>query len=241
MKKNILWVIALGLTVTGCSRRKTVSTPEAKTFGAAITVISGDKQLGTSGAILDQPLVVQVNDSQENPVTGAPVSFQAGGGAVLTPAAGLTDASGQFTTSVTLGQTSGRYQITAATRDNTGKPLTLAIEETALGFQETWGRELNMTYCDRCHNPESTRERVSNFDNLTPKPHAFTDGIMLNKLTDADLTSLITHGGVALNESPEMPPYGYTLSNVQVQALVAYIRAVADPPYRTAGAVYAEK
>jgi mono/diheme cytochrome c family protein len=96
-------------------------------------------------------------------------------------------------------------------------------------------------YCARCHNPESTPERVSNFDNLDTKPHAFTEGDALNAMSDADLTAMIAHGGPALNKSPEMPPYGYTLSKTDIQALVAYIRAVADPPYRAAGVVYASK
>jgi mono/diheme cytochrome c family protein len=77
-------------------------------------------------------------------------------------------------------------------------------------------------------------------DNLTTKPHAFTDGAALNKISDADLTAMISHGGAALNKSAEMPPYGYTLSKNDIEALVSYIRAVADPPYPMKGVVYAK-
>ena len=59
-------------------------------------------------------------------------------------------------------------------------------------------------------------------------------------MSDADLASIISHGGPALNRSPEMPPYGYTLSKSDISALMAYIRAVADPPFRSKGAVYAK-
>jgi hypothetical protein len=38
-----------------------------------------------------------------------------------------------------------------------------------------------------------------------------------------------------------MPPYGYTLNKSQVQALIAYIRLVSDPPSGTPGIVYAQK
>ncbi|HKR30357.1 MAG TPA: cytochrome c, partial [Terriglobales bacterium] len=69
----------------------------------------------------------------------------------------------------------------------------------------------------------------------------FTEGDALNKISDADLTAIITHGGAALNKSAEMPPYGYTLSKSDIQALLAYIRAVSDPPYPKKGVVYAQK
>jgi mono/diheme cytochrome c family protein len=134
----------------------------------------------------------------------------------------------------------GRYVIRATTTDAGGKNIELKLEEIALGYQQTLGRELNRQYCSRCHNPESTRERVSNYDNLTTKPHAFSEGDALNKMSDADLVAIISHGGPALNQSPEMPPFGYTLSKSNIQALISYIRAVADPPYRSAGVVYAK-
>lgn len=241
MKRSLIILISLALAVTGCSRKKTEAGPKATAYGTAIVVSSGDKQVATAGVPLDQPLVVQVNDAQGNAVTGAPVWLRGADGVGFQPASGVTDASGQFTSTVTLGETAGRYAITALTRDSAGKPIELKLEEVALGYQETYGRQINRLYCARCHDPESTPERVSNFDNLDTKPHAFSEGDALNKISDADLVSIISHGGAALNKSPEMPPYGYTLSKSQIQALVAYIRAVADPPYRAAGVVYASK
>jgi mono/diheme cytochrome c family protein len=134
----------------------------------------------------------------------------------------------------------GRYQITATTTNKQQKRVDLKLEEIALGYQQGLGRQLNDQYCDRCHNPESTPERVSNYDNLEVKPHPFTEGDTLNKLSDADLLAIISHGGPALNKSPLMPPYGYTLSKSDIQALIAYIRAVSDPPYHSSGLVYAK-
>ena len=88
-------------------------------------------------------------------------------------------------------------------------------------------------------NASETTFRSASRDNLSAKAHAFTEGAVLNALSDADLASIIAHGGPALNRSPEMPPYGYTLREAEIAALIAYIRAVADPPYRSKGAVYA--
>jgi mono/diheme cytochrome c family protein len=117
----------------------------------------------------------------------------------------------------------------------------LKVEEIALGYQQVLARQLDDQYCSRCHNPESTAERVSNYDNLETKPHAFTEGETLNKMSDTDLVAIISHGGRALNKSPLMPPYGYTLSKSDIQALVTYIRMISDPPYKAAGTVYARQ
>ncbi len=70
------------------------------------------------------------------------------------------------------------------------------------------GRQLNNQSCDRCHKSESTAERLSNFDDLEIKPHPFTEGHTLNKMSDADPTAIIGHRGPALNKSALMPSWG---------------------------------
>jgi mono/diheme cytochrome c family protein len=216
-----------------CSR-KTASAPVPKptAFGAAIVESSGGKQIAQAGTALPQPFVVQVNDDQGTAVVGALVVFSAAPGVSFDPANGLTDSSGQITTNVTLGGTAGHYQLTASTTDKARKKVTLKSEQIALGYQQTLGRQLNDQYCDRCHNPESTVERVSNFDNLEIKPHPFTEGDTFNKISDTDLTAIISHGGPALNKSALMPAWGKTLSKSDIQALISYIRAISDPQSR---------
>jgi mono/diheme cytochrome c family protein len=234
-----MFIVLLALTLCGCSRK---GTPVLVTnFGTALVESSGGKQIGATGMVLAQPVVVQVNDDQGTAVVGAPVAFSGPATVSFDPAIGSTDTSGQFTTNVRLGGMAGRYQITARTFTKARKPVDLKIEEIALGYQQQVGSRLDDKYCSRCHNPESTPERVSNYDNLEVKPHPFTEGDTLNKMSDADLTAIISHGGSALNKSPLMPPYGYTLSKTEIEALIAYIRLISDPPYHAAGTVYAEK
>jgi len=226
----------------GCARRAEPSpASKATAFGSALVESSGGKQITAVGMALPQQVVVQVNDDQSNGVQGALVEFSGAAGVSFDPVSGLTDSSGQLTTSVSLGGMAGRYQIVASTVSTAGKKIDLKLEEIALGYQEGLGRQVNEKYCERCHNPESTPERVSNYDNLEVKPLSVSEGDTLNKMSDADLTAIITHGGPALNKSPLMPPYGYTLSKTEIQALIAYIRAVSDPPYKTPGLVYAKK
>jgi len=166
------------------------------------------------------------------------VEFSAAPGVTFDPPSALSDSSGQVTTNVSLGGMAGRYQITASTFDKSHKKVELKLEEIAFGYQQTLGRRLNDQYCDRCHNSESTAERVSNYDNLEVKPHPFSEGDTLNKLSDADLIAIITNGGPALQKSALMPAWGNTLSKSDIQAVMAYIRAVSDPASRDSGPLY---
>jgi mono/diheme cytochrome c family protein len=227
MVTHMLWLLLL---LAGCSRHKPGETPQIKTTGAQIVEVSGGKQIGGVGGVLQDPVVVQVNGADGSPVAGALVSLH-GEGLRLHPAQGISDISGQLSVAVQLGSTPGDYRIIAETPKTGGGAATAEIREIALGYEQKLGREVNDRFCIRCHDPESTPERVSNFDNLSPAPHAFSDGAFLNQISDADLIKVITYGGPALGKSPATPAFGTTLSPAQIKAVVAYIRAIADPPY----------
>ena len=234
----VLLLLSVGV---GCKHPSAPSSAlKATAAGAAIIVSSGDKQIGPTGTLLTDPLVVQVNDEKGAAVTGALVEFHGPAEVRFEPSAVLTDSSGQATTAVRLGTIGGRYELSATTPGK-AHAETLQVAETALGYQQQLGSILADKYCSRCHDPESSAAQVSNYDNLAVKPHTFTDGNTLNKMSDADLLSIIQHGGPALNRSALMPPYGNTLNPAGVQAIIAYIRVVSDPPYRPAGTVYGQK
>jgi mono/diheme cytochrome c family protein len=232
-------LLFLTLVLGACAKRSQTPSPQAKAFGTAIIMVSGEKQAGGVGAALDQPVVVQVNDAKGTAVAGALVQFRGAQGMAFQPVSGLTGADGQFTTTAALGGVAGRYRILARTMTSAGKPAEVAVEEIALGYQATLGLKVNQIHCVRCHDSESTPERVSNHDNLDPMPHAFTEGAVLNGMSDASLSAIIAHGGAGLSKSPAMPPYGNTLTPTEIDAVVAYLRAVSDPPYRQQGVFYA--
>lgn len=230
-----LWLLLL---LAGCS--KPVSTDQhsaPQQYASQITEVSGGKQINGVGSLLPDPVVVQVNGADGSPVPGALVQFR-GEGLKFNPAQGLSDASGQVTTAVRLGSAPGEYQIVAETPKSGGGSVRLTLLATALGYEQKLGKEMNDKYCIRCHDPESTTERVSNFDNLSPKPHPFNDGAALNSLSDSDLANIISRGGAAVGKSAQMPAWGATLKPAEIKALVAYIRSVADPPYQTPGVKY---
>lgn len=241
MKSHVLISLAVCGLLVACTRKVPEGSLKPAAFGSAIVESSGGKQVAPVGSTLEQPASVQVNDAQGNGVSGALVQWHGPAGVAFEPSMGLTDASGQFTSAITLGGMAGRYRLVASTTDRTGKSVQVTLDEIALGPQEQLGQQLSNQYCVRCHDPESTPERVSNMDNLDPKPHAFTDGDALGRVSDTDMNSIITHGGAALNKSPQMPPYGFTLGKNDIQAIVAYIRAIQDPPFQTKGLVYAQK
>jgi mono/diheme cytochrome c family protein len=241
MKKHVMLFLFL-TAMTGCAKHEQApAVPAASAKGSALVEVSGGKQAQRIGATLDQPIVVQVNDAQGTAVKGALVRLSGTSGTTFEPGAGLTDESGQFTTLVSAPGQAGHFEVVASTPTSDGKTVQVKLDEIALGYEQVLGRQLNAQFCIRCHDPESTPERVSNMDNLDPKPHAFAEGDTLNKMSDADLVAIISHGGEALNKSSLMPPFGYTLSKSDVQALVSYIRVVADPPYHAPGAAYANK
>jgi len=243
MKKSLLTLLAItaAMATSGCARKSAGTELKATAFGSALVESSGGKQVGAVGATLAQPLVVQVNDDQGSAVPGALVEFTGPAGISFDPARAISDSSGQVTTNVALGGMAGRYELTATMFTKGQKRVDLKLVETALGYQQQLGQQLNEKYCARCHDPESTPERVSNYDNLEVKPHPFDEGDTLNKISDADLTAIISHGGPALNKSALMPPYGLTLNKAEIQAVISYIRLVCFPPYQASGTAYSGK
>ena len=233
MRNPVICLTLLLIILAGCPKGSKGNPPlSSKVYGVQIVEVSGGKQAAGVGSKLADPVVVQVNGADGNALAGALVSFH-GDGLGLNPTEGLSDASGQMSVSVQLGGIPGSYQVIAETPKSGAGTVAVNISEIALGYQEKLGKEVNDKYCRACHDPESTPERVSNLDNLTPPlPHQFTDGNTLNNMSDADLIEVIADGGPALGKSPQTPAYRNTLTPAQIKGVVAFIRAIADPPYQ---------
>jgi len=103
-----------------------------------------------------------------------------------------------------------------------------------LGYQESQGKRVFYQYCVWCH-ADATPAGPSNRSNLTPVPPLMNEGEKLNAESDEFLQNMITLGGSALGKSAMMPPYGKTLSGEEIKAVIAFTRAIAQPPYQTPG------
>jgi mono/diheme cytochrome c family protein len=113
----------------------------------------------------------------------------------------------------------------------------------SLDYREAQGKRLFYTYCVWCH-ADATPAGPSNRSNVTPTSPLMNDGNVLNGVSDEYLQNAITLGGSALGKSAMMPPYGRTLRQEEIQALIAYVRAIAQPPYQPPahrGSAYTEK
>lgn len=112
-----------------------------------------------------------------------------------------------------------------------------------LNYQQAQGKRVFNDKCVWCH-AGTTPAGPSNRSNLTPTPPLFTDGETFNSLSDDFMRNTITLGGSAMGKSAIMPPWGQTLTQDEIRAVITYARAVAQPPYKASArpaSQYSEK
>jgi mono/diheme cytochrome c family protein len=100
-----------------------------------------------------------------------------------------------------------------------------------LNYQQAQGKRVFYEYCVWCH-ADSTPAGPSNRANLNPNPPLASDGATLNALSDDFMRNVITLGGAAAGKSAAMPPWGKTLRQDDIEAVIAFYRAIAQPPYQ---------
>jgi mono/diheme cytochrome c family protein len=94
------------------------------------------------------------------------------------------------------------------------------------------GRQLYTSYCASCHGDEGTGDGIAG-RSLPVKPGNHTNGSVMNQLSDRFLTDIITKGGSAVKKSGFMPAWGGALNTQQISDIVAYLRSIANPPYKS--------
>ena len=100
-----------------------------------------------------------------------------------------------------------------------------------LNYQQAQGKRIFNNKCVWCH-ADATSAGPSNRSNLSPTPPLFTDGATFNLLSDDFMRNTITLGGGAMGKSAIMPPWGQTLTQDEIRALISYERAIAQPSYK---------
>ncbi len=100
-----------------------------------------------------------------------------------------------------------------------------------LNYEQAQGKRLFFERCVWCH-ADSTPAGPSNRNNLTPTPALMNDGAKLNSLSDEYVQNIVALGGSAVGKSAMMPPWGRSLTPGEIRALIAYMRAIAQPPYQ---------
>lgn len=108
-----------------------------------------------------------------------------------------------------------------------GDPMLNAIRaeerEGNLTYVESQGRRLFVHYCATCHGDEA-RGDGQNASNLNPAPPDMTASTASRD--PALIRRVIAEGSAAVGRSPLSPPWGRSLSQQQIDYLVAYCQSI---------------
>ena len=113
-------------------------------------------------------------------------------------------------------------------------PLLLAGTDPTWPQNQSEGKKLYLTYCASCHGDNGKGDGPA-AQSLPVKPVNHTAGSVMNQLTDKFLMEIISKGGSAVGKSPMMPAWGGQFKENQLRDIVAYVRSIADPPYKPSG------
>jgi mono/diheme cytochrome c family protein len=96
------------------------------------------------------------------------------------------------------------------------------------------GKKLYATFCSSCHGEDGKGDGAA-AQSLPVKPANHTDGAAMNQLSDRFLLDIISKGGPAVGKSPVMPGWASQIKEPQLRDILAYIRSIAQPPYKAPG------
>lgn len=91
------------------------------------------------------------------------------------------------------------------------------------------GQILFARNCAPCHG-EAGRGDGPSAAGFATRPADLADGRLMNGLPDEFLRNVIENGGPSEGLAPTMPPFKALLSALEVQQVLAYVRALARPP-----------
>jgi mono/diheme cytochrome c family protein len=110
--------------------------------------------------------------------------------------------------------------------------LTISLAGLARAQNANEGKNLYSTYCVTCHGDRGKGDGVA-AKGLPQKPADHTNGAVMNQLDDKFLMDIISKGGGAVGKSSFMPAWGGSLNEQQIRDIIAYIRTIAVPAYRS--------
>jgi mono/diheme cytochrome c family protein len=110
----------------------------------------------------------------------------------------------------------------------------LSATSATLAQDKEEGKKFYVTYCSSCHGDGGKGDGPA-AASLPVKPANHTDGNVMNKMSDKALMDIISKGGQAAGKSAFMPAWGGSLRDKQIADIVAYLRSIANPPYKPGG------
>jgi mono/diheme cytochrome c family protein len=87
------------------------------------------------------------------------------------------------------------------------------------------GQSVYDQLCWRCHGRSGKSDGPVS-DAMNPRPRDLTDRAYMSTVSDAQLLTVIKHGGPSVGKSPAMMAFKDVLSDDDILALVAYLRTL---------------
>jgi cytochrome c oxidase cbb3-type subunit 3 len=106
-----------------------------------------------------------------------------------------------------------------------GMFLPLALMASTSGHAKERAEDNYKTYCTQCHGSQGNGKGINTRD-MSVQPRDHTDAKAMSARSDQDLTKVIKEGGLAINKSVLMPPWGSVFSDEEVADLVQYLRTL---------------
>lgn len=105
------------------------------------------------------------------------------------------------------------------------------LSPAAIADEVADGNALYKQRCAQCHG-EDGKANTAIAKALKPAPRNHADGNYMNLLSNEHLTKVIKEGGTAVGKSAMMPPQA-DLTDHQIKTLIAFMRTIANPPYKS--------
>jgi hypothetical protein len=144
-----------------------------------ITTVSGGGQTGTVGTAVASPLIVHVTDNGGNSVAGARVVWTATNGSVTSPS--FTDATGNASTTLTLGGTAGTNATSVTATIDNGQNVSFTASATAgAPHHLAIAQQPTQTAAATAISPSVTVTLRDSFNNITTGTNAVTVALGAN-------------------------------------------------------------
>lgn len=95
----------------------------------------------------------------------------------------------------------------------------------ASSYELRVGQQTFQTYCAGCHGDTGQGDGFNSF-NLDPHPRDLSDPAFQKSKSNRDLEDAVRRGGAGVGLSALMPPWGHTLDQRHIAAVVLYVRSL---------------
>ena len=105
------------------------------------------------------------------------------------------------------------------------KAPAVAASAGVSGYELQIGKEVFQRYCAGCHGDSGAGDGFNSF-NLDPHPRDLGNPVFQKSKSNAELADAIRRGGAGVGLTSLMPPWGHTLDDRHIAAVVFYVRSL---------------